>query len=239
MDEYMLLLSGSRVKPMTQDEVIACFASGKLKATDYIRQPGDAGWTQVKDVSWIQNPKPVALVTPLASPKQEATAKHFTSRLVDCPDCGHQMSINSKICPQCGSPNNYVHPEITRFIQEINNIPIKAEFSYSHAGSVLTCHVIQEQAGDALLRVLFGLSLVGLGGGCLLLLIVPMIGYLLIGASLLVSIFMLLLLGVDAISGTPSTPSINQLRIDFSVVPPAWQCNDPDFWDPVKKFFRL
>lgn len=51
-------------------------------------------------------------------------------KLINCESCNHPHSILADKCPQCGAPNNWIHPAIKHFLSIKDQIGTTKEFKF-------------------------------------------------------------------------------------------------------------
>ena len=51
--------------------------------------------------------------------------------LIDCNACHTEIANSADNCPKCGAKNDYRHPEIIRFLENVENIKLPEECEYA------------------------------------------------------------------------------------------------------------
>lgn len=180
---------------------------------------------------------PTLIPTP-APPRVPAPAKTAAPKLMRCNACGQEMARAAAACPKCGAPNNWVHPEIERFLNSIGQFDHMPPFDVNWDRFILRgtaevkrgAHALGDFGGKAmavgLLSMLLGAFLPGTLG-----ILVPWI----IGPLGLFGGLVLIL--VSSLGNYKASDFVVTFTVDFSQSPPRWQSDDDEFWKDVKQFF--
>lgn len=188
---------------------------------------------------------------------QEAAGSTSVRQIV-CQNCKRETPMSAQKCPHCGAWNQYVHPEIQRFLSNTDKVEVKSLLAWRFEHN-------QEEIAftyDGILRPRFHMvKALGIGIGItvfgfikwrnffpesikgfiyLLEMLVSIIGTLVLiyaGIGFLTwfwSVF------AQAMSGK-ITPENHEkyLVINFATTPPQFQTNDERFWGGVLEFFSL
>lgn len=148
-----------------------------------------------------------------------------STMLFDCLVCGRSMSRKAEACPHCGNPNEWVHPEMQRFANHLDEIG-KRYPSLEYEGNRLSLVAWVEKPS-------IGSTIAGL---------VSSVGFLtplsLSGAAWMVGLS--LAQGVAASTLAQLDPNKFQIFcINFEAAPPEWDCTDEEFWRTLIQFFRV
>jgi DNA-directed RNA polymerase subunit RPC12/RpoP len=180
-------------------------------------------------------PTPVPAVVP---PPVPAPVKTPAQKLMPCNACGQEMAIAAMACPKCGSPNNWLHPEIERFRNSFGQFGNMPAFKVNLDRFILSGTAEVKRGIHALLD--FGMKLSAVGFLSMLLgaflpgtlgILVPWV----IGPLGLLGGFVIIL--VSTFGKDKTTDFVVSFVIDFSQSPPRWQSDDDEFWKDVKHFF--
>jgi hypothetical protein len=162
---------------------------------------------------------PVPEVLPV---KEELPAKEEeVSPLTTCTACRKSIAKEASICPNCGSPNKWVHPEIVRFYESISQFDFEPSIQITYEKFVLA-GVDQGAHKDAQ-------SLANLANSFGV--IAPMN-----------------ISGLATIAGVRAGQSwanewarkkIKAFRIDFTYSPPSWSSTDDEYWYDIMDFFGV
>src|ERR1700744_2185676 len=98
--------------------------------------------------------------------------------LIPCASCSHRIAPVAKVCPKCGAPNRWVHPEIQRFLDNLGEFEHLPSFDYSLEAYKLQGPASVQRGAAALL----GHGVKALAGGVLFFL------YGMVGTSVLASL---------------------------------------------------
>ena len=174
------------------------------------------------------------------------------SKLIQCKACSNDIAMDARTCPKCGKVNEYLHPEIERFLKSKDSIEYPAAMRFQYQANVISFGIYNRsfwkphknlgRAGAvavvfALLGVIkwrsFAYSLVALEVffhvTAALALIYFSAGFVIFSLKHL----------IDAQSGRFGETPDQYLKIDFSDSQPKLECNRPDLFQPVLKFFNL
>ena len=108
-EEQYFLKRGDAVKgPFSSPKLQSLLAAKKLKANDLVGASNDGPWERMAAVhKSIRAGQPLELGTETAA-KTERTASPAQEpqnpNLIDCADCGTQVSKRATTCPNCGAP---------------------------------------------------------------------------------------------------------------------------------------
>ena len=81
--------------------------------------------------------------SPLQGPTAPVPVR--TANLITCPACGKTIAPAAKVCPGCGNPNTYVHPEIQRFMDARTSFQQMPQFNYKMDGFILSGSAVREK----------------------------------------------------------------------------------------------
>lgn len=160
-------------------------------------------------------------------------------QLVPCSACGRQIAPAAAACPQCGSPNQWLHPEIQRFRDSLDAFQHRPPFDVQWTNLTLSGTAEVSRGANAVGDI----SLKILGAACL----AVVMGLFMptpLGELLLFGGFVTFAVAVGFICITffqPMKPTDSRLSffIDFSQNPPGWQSDDDAYWADVRRFFGL
>ena len=127
--------------------------------------------------------------------------------VIPCGACISEVSHLAETCPKCGHPNDWVHPQIKKFLSIKDNAGTKGYFNYTHDKLRLQCKA------DGSLPWWYWVGLVGL--------------VVFINASIVVAFIAGLVW--TCIGFACKRHKI--LNIDFSQEKPVIENNDKAFWD--------
>jgi hypothetical protein len=178
----------------------------------------------------VASPVPEAHLVALAAPEATLLASPVPEALPLCEDdgpltpctaCGRSIAKRASACPNCGAPNEWVHPEIVRFYRSIDRFEFEKCVKITYEKFVL-CGVDQGSNRDALglaklagsFRVAAPLSINGLAT-------VMAVGG-----------------GQDWLHNW-AQKKLKAFRIDFTNLPPGWASTDDEYWLDVMKFFGI
>lgn len=136
--------------------------------------------------------------------------------LIPCSTCGHQIGTQADICPQCGSPNTWMHPTI-KAMYEKKVFDTTRGFNFWHKGS----EVWGESIYHSFLCYVGALVivLISLLSAFISLFIGPVIG------GLVLAFFW---------RGTSKRDTFRA-----NLVTGSWESSNDAFWKPVADFLRL
>jgi len=166
--------------------------------------------------------------------------------LIQCEDCGKQISRNSKTCLGCGAPNNWIHPVIANFLINSKSIKTDGEFKFVHTGTSLngwTTSITLSQAVLLISFLAFGSASVAAMSEVIGIfnmpqfLQIPLMLSELFGVKL--GIICALVGGVIMMFGDIAITQGKIFSIDFSTSPPVWKSNDEEFWRPLKQALKI
>ncbi len=156
--------------------------------------------------------------------------------LIDCSACGRSIAKTAAKCPQCGSPNNWMHPEVQRFRDAARSIVLSRTWNWGSNQTAVWGNgdsEVEERGGAKGVSVGMTLFLVGV-----LLLFLGPIGWAIAGLLIPVAIF-IMVAGALFTKSSDYVVKIPEFRADFSGQTPRWESNDEEFWEPVRDFFGL
>jgi len=160
-------------------------------------------------------------------------------KLMNCDACGERIATAAVVCPKCGAPNKWVHPEIERFRQAFRS---SRPFTYTWDKFAVHGSAEVKRGGRVLADYAFK-AMVAVGF-CFVLFLILDESVLslrrrldpLIWTSVFVGVGSLILLSVGLMKQKATDSNIT-FTIDFSKTPPAWRSVDEDFWCEVKQFW--
>jgi len=145
------------------------------------------------------------------------------NELIKCPSCRNEISKLSESCPQCGAPNEWIHPIIKEFVSN-NNIFVEYEFFYNSDKTTIT--------GETELRLPLWARIVNIL--LMIMAFIVMIVFAFINGPYIISsiifgviIFMVLLI------------FSKKQKFKADVQKGEWESTDDEFWEPVKKTLKL
>lgn len=97
--EFYVLRGKDEEGPFTNAEVLELWKAGELTEKHKWASPGMGEWKGISDFLALQRKEQVQV-------KAADTIDVPNKRLVDCPDCGKQVSRLAVACPGCGRPIN-------------------------------------------------------------------------------------------------------------------------------------
>ena len=179
-------------------------------------------------------------------PTHNNPANSESTTLTPCRTCQRQIAATAHSCPGCGAPNGWIHPDVDRFLKNLDKIKLPASFKHdsTKTGVHGTAKILTPGPASQWFLIAGGL------------------GILLIVISLALSNY----LGVNMRSTSTSTffslsngstltftgglilivlaaalrnAAFQQrwFKIDLSMTPPTWESNDDEFWKPIREFF--
>lgn len=211
--DWYVSINGERKGPLSAKDVRALAASGQLTREDHVWKEGLADWVLATEVKGLFAGPP-----PTPQPQQHDLSNDVWGELPSAQTTMQQRSI---------------HPEVQRFVDNIDTIETPREFQYFT--SPTSVWGMAEGGGGTLgLSIkLFAISaLLGLIGGPIAGPIVIPIAGLLFFASLVTGCIFLL-------QPMKESDSLVKFEIDFSGTRARWHSNDEKFWKNVRKFFRV
>jgi hypothetical protein len=157
--------------------------------------------------------------------------------MIACPACGRTIARTADACPGCGAKNEWVHPEIRRFVGSLPRIKTADRFQCFWAQSRVWGHAVLSTQESKVRG--FGLALIGVGAavavlsGCL-----GSIGGLIFLAGIGACLVGLVMVVIHAVSDDQVFRTV-KFELDFGSSPPQWTSNDEKFWRPVRDFFGV
>ena len=209
--EWYYAIDRIKKGPVAEVELRRLVACGMLKRIDLVWQEQLPDWINAEDVN--------GLFAGIQLSSQSSTTSSQSGNLIQCQDCNKSLSKHAKECPQCGAPNNWVHPEIARFLASVGHFPSLPEFKCDHDRYVLQgWDVRSRNCAETTSNLLSSFSLA-----------TPLTkkGLALQAATLLGSSFL----------NSCMSQSVKAFVIDFSTSPPTYHTTDDAHWRPVLKFF--
>ncbi len=167
----------------------------------------------------------------------DGTPAATTPKLIRCKACGNPIGTHALSCPRCGQMNDWTHPEIQRFIDNIDRIKLPQNYRYIANRDKLDIEATppSRAARWMLLGVAFLLMSVPCGGAAVMWFPPP-------ASTLAFGFFMLFApLGCFSIAflkGLTAT-MVTRCTVDFSENPPRWSADNPEAWRSLKRFFGL
>jgi hypothetical protein len=149
------------------------------------------------------------------------------SKLITCDVCGHHIAVDAKTCPRCGTKNDWVHPEIKRFLNAASQFNEMPAFQYTVKGGTRLEGIAEVQRGaHAMGRNGMVATVIGL----LLVFVIPPLGLVLamVGFGMII---------ISSLSATRREDYFVEFSVDFRTPKPTWASNDDKFWKPIKEFF--
>ena len=140
--------------------------------------------------------------------------------LAPCRACEKEISTSIARCPNCGTQNNFVHPNISKFLaQEFDSFP---KFSYNYTGTAISGKCVDEKvfAIEKIRNILFGVAFL-------------LWVFLRAPFSMLGVFLFFVALGVAAY-GVKFRLKEKSFSVNYSTGYPVWQSDDDAFWAPVK-----
>lgn len=138
--------------------------------------------------------------------------------LRDCSACGHSIAISAAACPQCGAPNEFVHPLVTEFkSRKFNDAPL---FEFEVTGTTISgkSHSAKDKL-EAIIGVLCISSVI-------LFFIFPWLATF-VFAGFLISV------GIWLFASSHE----ETFSVDLSQEKPRWSSSNDAFWSSVRDFF--
>lgn len=167
----------------------------------------------------------------------DGTLAATTPKLIRCKACGNLIGTNALSCPRCGQMNNWTHPEIQQFIDNIDRIKLPQDYKYLTNRDWLEIEATLPTG--AARWMLFALISVFVGvpcGGAGMAWFPFQIATLLFGVLVfLVPTFCLVMAFIAGLSFGDRT----RCTVDFSESPPRWSADNPEAWRNLKRFFGL
>ena len=169
-------------------------------------------------------------VYPLAGESQDVS-----STLITCSACGHSIAKTAAACPRCGARNEWVHPELQRFLNSARSVELGASWQWAHNQTAVwgTASPDVEERGGAK-GISVGMTLFGVG---VLLLFLGPIGWAIAGLLIPIGLF-LALAGSLLCKRSDYVVKIPTFRVDFAGPSPRWESNDDEFWKPLRQLLR-
>ncbi len=212
--DWYVSINGERKGPLSPKEIRSLAASGQLKREDHVWKEGLVDWVPAVEVKglFVGPPPPPSLQTQQHNPPEDIWAQ-----------------LPTTLTPIRPSR----HPEIQRFIDNIDTIETPKEFQYFTERTRVWGTAEGTGGPLGLSMKLFASSVIlGLVGGAIAGPIVLPIAGLLFLASLITGCVFLL-------QPIKEADTLVKFEIDFSGPQPRWHSNDEAFWKNVRKFFRV
>jgi DNA-directed RNA polymerase subunit RPC12/RpoP len=237
---WYYMQDGQEFGPVTSRELRERAASGELGPLDHVRKGESGEWRaacQVKGLFGSAGPQ-----APAGSASQTSTSP---ATLVKCQACSAEISSQALNCPRCGHPNERaiqkIHPQVQRFIdtaaEEDFGLP---PFEYMYLPDSIHFNADRAEERGALGAVNSGLKLMAAGFLMFLFFLVTGFGGpLLFAAAVLIIAGLVFLLATAFMEKPKLTDMMTTFAVDFSVTPPRVNCDDPQFWAPLYKFFKI
>lgn len=169
---------------------------------------------------------------------------HIESKLILCSACSNRIAIDAEACPQCGSPNNWIHPEIERFRNSLGEFSHMPQFNVSWHRYVLTGVARIESGNAAVVEKGEEIGMKGFAIGVLILCYAffasfsnPIAALYIFLAGGAVCVIATVIYLFAFLSEKDDECHSYEFRIDFRESPARWQSNNENFWHDVKKFF--
>lgn len=127
-----------------------------------------------------------------------------------------------------------IHPEVQRFVDNIDTIETPREFQY-FTSSHRVWGTAPGNGGtmDVGLKLFFGSILLGFFGGR------GAAGPIVLAISGLLFSISLVMMCIGVFQPLQGSDAVVTFQIDFSGPTPKWSCNDEKFWKNVRKFFSV
>lgn len=161
------------------------------------------------------------LVEPKRIPKASLITKDTDTLLTPCHACARMIAKTANVCPGCGALNNWVHPEIARFMNAYYNsyhFSHLPPFEIEHDKDYLYGYDVKSyKRAESNHNMFSGLSI-----------LTPLN---------LTGLFTQAVIqgGVTALTQT----KIKYFRISFKATPPVWETSDVRHWKTVLDFFGI
>lgn len=145
---------------------------------------------------------------------RQQTTTH--AQLIPCQTCQHLIGPQAETCPQCGSPNTWMHPRI-KAMYETKSFDTSRGFQYQHKGAV----VWGESVYHSPLAVVGVLLLIAIG----------------VLSLLFVGVFGPAISGVLCVVFWRATAKKETFKADL--LKQEWTSSNDKFWSPVQVFLLL
>ena len=138
--------------------------------------------------------------------------------LRDCSACGHSIAISAAACPQCGAPNDFVHPLVTEFkSRKFNDAPL---FEFEANGTTISgnSYSTRDKFGPLYVALFF-------------------VSGILFFFSTLLGLFVFavaVIFGGISLFGSSHQETFT---VDLSQEKPRWSSTNDAFWKSVRDFF--
>mgnify|MGYP007096630276 CR=1 FL=1 len=241
MTTYFVRRGSTCKGPIARDKVRSLFEAGKLKDTDGIARSKDGPWKSVATVFEDMTENETA-EHQAAEPKNEintyAVAKTdgLSSDIPDttpCSRCGNPVGFDVDVCMQCGTPNNWEHPQVRKFRKNVELLDwgeceeLNWQWTRTSFWMIGRIGTVSSKSFNV------SIPLICLGG--IAMLFMPPLGSLLLFGGIVT-------LAISIVSGMSGSNSIGeslQLNVDYSTGQPVWNCSHPDFFAPVLELLEL
>ncbi len=163
------------------------------------------------------------------------------AELINCLACNNEIATTANACPKCGAANEWIHPSIQRFLEDIKAAKISWNKSgqlsdllynwnrYSIAG---TAETKKESWLPRWIRIpgnlLFGLFF--------LFDVIPSLWAVSYSDVIPGIIFLMFLFIVLVAMNWSSSKKLN-FSIDFKSKPPTWKSDDEEAWEGLREYF--
>ncbi len=81
-----------------------------------------------------------------ALPIEDLAAEEEVSPLTRCTACTRSIAKAAVVCPNCGAPNKWLHPEIVRFFQSISQLYFRPDMPRPFSGNDRRLHLGRKQS---------------------------------------------------------------------------------------------
>ncbi len=173
------------------------------------------------------------------------------AKLIPCGSCGNEIALTARTCPKCGAVNQYVHPEVKRFLESkdkvafvghflsesskvtfyVNDQPLwKPHYHIKIYAALSVVSLVVMVIHFRHLSAMLGLGAVGFTLGAIIDMLKYPVGFYLICATAI---------GIPFSIVTAGTPCGRTLVIDFSEDPPKISCDDHELFAEVLAFFSI
>ncbi|WP_180131945.1 zinc ribbon domain-containing protein [Rhodoferax sp. BLA1] len=136
------------------------------------------------------------------------------AQLIPCQTCQHLIGPQAETCPQCGSPNSWMHPVVAKAMSSADKLTVERRFQYWGKGAEVWGESVYHSPVAYLVMV-----------GILVAILF---------SSLFTSIFGPALGGVGMVIYWRSTAKKETFRANL--VTGSWESSNEKFWLPVHTF---
>ncbi|MFM9902156.1 MAG: hypothetical protein ACKVOT_14185 [Polaromonas sp.] len=140
------------------------------------------------------------------------------NELIDCKTCKKPIACVAEICPSCGAPNDWLHPDVAHFLAVQGKISVSKPFNFWHTKTTITGRT---EASAPLWALLVAAFL-----GCAGVLMFLVFGFI---SAVVVFFFVFLLL--------LATKRYQHFSAD--VVSRTWSSSNDRLWSPIKATLKL